>query len=71
MTEEWRITIKRTPGSDTEIENDGELDEVVIGRWFHLEKMSPSTWWMRIGNHGVSVDVSGERPVVDVDLDRY
>lgn len=36
-----------------------EFDELVVGRWLHVEQMDNSTWWMNIG--GVTVHVSADR----------
>ena len=46
-----------------------EFDELVVGRWLHVEQMDNSSWWMNIG--GVTLHVTADRdgrPVrVDVD----
>ncbi len=36
-----------------------ELDELVVGRWLHLEQMDTGFWWMAIG--GVVVHVWADR----------
>jgi hypothetical protein len=36
-----------------------EFDELVVGRWLHVEQMDNATWWMNIG--GVTVHVSADR----------
>lgn len=38
---------------------DGSLDEV-ISDGFHLEKMSPSHWWMQVGPHMVNLHAKGK-----------
>jgi hypothetical protein len=45
-----------------------EFDELVIGRWIHLEQMNSKTWWMNIGGVtiNVQVDRDGRPQVVDV-----
>ena len=45
-----------------------EFDELVIGRWIHLEQMDTGKWWMNVG--GVTINVTADRDgrpkVVDV-----
>ena len=36
-----------------------EMDEVVIGRFFHLEQMGEGSWWIDIG--GLVVNVQADR----------
>ena len=36
-----------------------EFDEMVIGRWIHLEQQDAGEWWMSIG--GVVVNVTADR----------
>lgn len=36
-----------------------EFDELVIGRWIHLEQMDACVWWMNIG--GVTVNIRVDR----------
>lgn len=36
-----------------------EFDELVIGRWIHLEQMDETRWWINIG--GVTVWVTADR----------
>lgn len=36
-----------------------EFDELVVGRWLHIEQMDTSMWWMTIG--GVVIHVWADR----------
>ena len=36
-----------------------EFDELVVGRWLHIEQMDSTLWWMNIG--GVTVHVVVDR----------
>jgi hypothetical protein len=36
-----------------------EFDELVIGRWIHLEQMNIGQWWINIG--GVTINVTADR----------
>lgn len=36
-----------------------EFDELVVGRWLHVEQMDDHAWWMNIG--GVTVHVTADR----------
>ena len=39
------------PGKPFRVESckDGGFDELVVGDWFHMERMDKVWWWMRIG----------------------
>ena len=36
-----------------------EFDELVVGRWLHVEQMTDTLWWMNVG--GVTVHVVADR----------
>lgn len=38
---------------------DTEFDELVVGRWIHIEQMDDGVWWMNIA--GVTVHVKADR----------
>lgn len=42
------------------------FDEVVVGKWLHLERMNTGYWWMRLGNKeaDITVDTRGRATVV-------
>lgn len=45
-----------------------EFDELVIGRWIHLEQMDAGKWWLSVG--GVVINITADRDgrpkVVDI-----
>jgi hypothetical protein len=45
-----------------------EFDELVVGRWIHLEQMDTGKWWMNVG--GVTINITADRDgrprVIDV-----
>ena len=45
-----------------------EFDELVVGRWIHIEQMDSTVWWLNIGGItvNVTVDRDGRPKVVDV-----
>lgn len=45
-----------------------EFDELVVGRWIHVEAMDSTVWWMNVGGVtiNVTVDRDGRPKVVDV-----
>lgn len=45
--------------STTTVLDGTEFDELVIGRWIHLEQMNDRQWWMNIG--GVTIWVTADR----------
>lgn len=36
-----------------------EFDELVIGRWIHLEQMDAGKWWMNVA--GITIDIAVDR----------
>ena len=38
---------------------DTEFDELVIGRWIHLEQMDTGKWWMNVA--GITIDIAVDR----------
>lgn len=67
----WRAKWDVGDGSHT-TENVGEFDELVIGEWFHIEKMDNDKWWIRIGDARIDVRVrGGERVDVWVERGEY
>lgn len=38
---------------------DTEFDELVVGRWLHVEQMDTGVWWINLG--GVTVHVTADR----------
>lgn len=71
----WHVASDRRfggGGEDTTVEHQGrtfhqkhielpgtDLDELVIGRWIHLEQMDVGTWWINVG--GVVLWVKADR----------
>ena len=39
---------------------DTEFDELVVGRWIHIEQMDTGYWWMNIGGVTVHVRADGD-----------
>lgn len=56
----WRV-LAHTPGGGSHDLTVGgsEFDELVVGRWLHIEQMASGRWWMDIG--GVTVHVKADR----------
>ena len=60
----WRLLAKerdRTPV--VEIENKGVFDELVVDQWLHIEQMSRSVWWMRLGDASINIRVKRDSSV--------
>lgn len=63
----WSIRANGDNGM-TELSHQGQVDEIVIGSWFHLEQMDRLHFWMRVGDANITVDLRpSSRPVVDID----
>ena len=46
-----------------------EFDELVVGRWIHVEQMDAGLWWMNVG--GVVINVRADRGGRPVKVDVY
>ncbi len=70
----WRVLVHRSDGTPHPIELRSEqyvarteFDELVIGKWIHLEQMGERTWWMRVGNYTLYITIDGYgRPEVSI-----
>ena len=47
-----------------------EFDEVVVGKWLHVERMSTNHWWMRVGDDRVSITVGRDGRASKVTVER-
>ena len=45
--------------TDSVVLPEAEFDELVVGRWLHIEQVSESTWWMNVA--GVTLFVTADR----------
>lgn len=52
----WRIFAKNG-AREFVAANEGIFDELVIDRWLHLEQMTECTWWMRVGDARIDIEV--------------
>lgn len=59
----------RDEHSTTTVLGGTEFDELVIGRWIHLEGMDTGTWWMNVG--GVTLWVKADRDGRPVSVSVY
>jgi hypothetical protein len=50
----WRLGLANRPHH---AEGERDFDELVVGRWFHMERMDSRTWWVRIGSEAFDVTV--------------
>lgn len=67
----WRILAK---DGDREFaaKNEGIFDELVIDHWFHLEQMTDDTWWIRVGDARIDIEVRPDGSAeVSVERDVY
>lgn len=65
-----RIAGQRVTGQAHHIGIPGtEFDELVVGRWIHIEQMDTGKWWMNIA--GVTVWVRADRDGRPTSVDVY
>jgi len=63
----WRLHA-RDRGKDVDLRGKG-FDELVVGQWFHLERMDKRFWWARIGDARIEVHI-GKTGQVRVEVER-
>lgn len=71
-TKQWRMnmvmpdgdTHRVSSGERVDVDIDtmipGEFDEIVVGKWAHLEMMDDNNCWVRLGNATFNVHVSNK-----------
>ena len=65
LEEEWRFLAAGSKG-DMRFEDVGVVDELLIGKWFHLEQMDSNLWCVKVGDARLLVTVSKCQAVVDI-----
>ncbi|MDP1827231.1 MAG: hypothetical protein Q8L48_28415 [Archangium sp.] len=67
----WRILAKDGEREVT-AQNEGVFDELVVDGWLHLEQMNENTWWMRVGDARLDIEVGPDgRAEVSVERGAY
>ena len=56
----WRILAKGEGDDVFSAEDRGVFDELVIDQWFHLEQMSDNTWWVRVGDARIDIEIQSD-----------
>jgi hypothetical protein len=69
----WRLLSRDANGEeDLAVANRGIFDELVVDQWLHIEQMTDNTWWMRVGDASIHIEVEGEGQVrVQIERDVY
>lgn len=63
----WRLSYDSDRSTRVNVEDAGELDEVVVGNWLHLERLNDRAWGLKVGDARISVTVDrGGRARVNV-----
>lgn len=47
-------------------DREGAFDEIVVGRWLHIERMTDRHYWMRVGDREFDVFARGHDGTVEV-----
>jgi len=56
MGGKWRLSFQ-TGGASQQISDAGEVDEVVLGKWLHVENLDRDVWWVRVGDMRMDVRI--------------
>lgn len=68
----WRLLTKNTDGQTAlALENDGVFDELVVDDWLHVEQMNERSWWLRVGDARINVEIRQDRAQVSVERGVY
>jgi hypothetical protein len=63
----WRVSATTSSPSTFRTEASGNegFDELVVGRWFHLERMDTRIWWLGMGDKSWNIRIGRDgRPTV-------
>lgn len=52
-------SLTKIVGSDKD-----EFDELVVGKWFHLEQMDTNQWWMRVGESNFDISIKNNKATI-------
>lgn len=55
----WRVRGYSHKHKLQEIESRGDFDELVIGRWLHLETMGEGSYFLRVGDLYLGISTKG------------
>ena len=70
-TDSWRIHVEDA-GKVTDLKGIEGFDELVVGDWFHLERMDKNVWWARVGDARLIVTIaSNGETKVDIERGTY
>lgn len=64
----WRLLAHAADGP-FEVENKGQIDELVVDDWLHLEQMDNQQWWLRVGDARIWIAIL-DNGKASVDIER-
>lgn len=69
----WRILSEYSDGTKMPFTANGCLDEVWLDKWFGLERLNETQWWLRVGDARIVVTVApdGSAEHVAIERDEY
>ncbi len=57
---------------ETSLSSPAGFDELVVGDWFHIERMDKNVWWMRVGDARIMVSTPAKgSPTVTIERNAY
>lgn len=66
--DDWRLADTAEPPTDL---TGAAFDELVVGHWFHMERMDNRVWWMRIGEAHINVTLDKDGTIKQITLCDY
>jgi hypothetical protein len=61
----WRV-LAHAPDATIEVQDQGVFDELVVDDWLHVEQLATTSWYIRVGDARLHVEVRPDGPIVDV-----
>lgn len=63
---DWKVSVSEPRTRFSSDEHGGDIDEITIGDWFHLERMASHVWFLNVG--GLTFEITnptiGKNPTI-------
>lgn len=59
---QWRV-LARDGNKRIELRNEGVFDELVVDDWMHMEQLAERSWWIRLADARLQVEVQEDGSV--------
>ncbi len=68
---EWRV-LAHDGEKNIELKNRGIFDELVVGKWLHIEQMNDNRWWIRIADARIDIQINENgKAILEIERNVY